>query len=101
MRTEAADGRERLFRLVRARLGKDISVEDFCREFERTYNFGVNEGELSPTEQEVFSELFDTVAWFTPLASERQELPKHFKDEKAVEAAVCKARLDLEIYPEE
>ena len=101
MRAETTEGRKRLYGLVRARLGKDISVEDFCREFERTYNFGVSEGELSPSEQEIFSELFDTVAWFTPLASERQELPKHFKDEKAVEAAVCKARLELEVYPDE
>lgn len=84
-------------KLLELELGRNVAHEDFCRAFEQTYNFGLESGDLSPTEDRVLRELFDTVAWFTPIRKERDELPTHFKNEKDVEVALAKAKAELGI----
>lgn len=85
----------RLHELLSLKLADKIDCVEFCREYEHAYNFEVREGELSAEEKEIFEELFDVVAWFTADDSARSELPTHFKDEAAVEAAVHRAQEKL------
>lgn len=85
----------RLHDLLSLKLADKISYEEFCREYERAYNLEVREGELTVEDEAVFEELFDIVAWFTADDSARSELPTHFKDEAAVEAAAHRAHQKL------
>lgn len=97
MNMDTADGRSRLYRLLAMRVGEETSFADFCREFEQVFNFEVRRGDLSPEEEKTFTEVFDTVVWYSSVASERAELPTHFKDEASVATAISKARGQLGI----
>ncbi len=93
----STDGRAHLYRLLQRNLDADKALAEFCKEYEETYNFGICEGELDREEERIFSDLFDTVAWFASDPEELAELPTHFKDSEAVRRAVAEAhdRLDL------
>src|SRR5215207_11404691 len=95
METQAAQGSRPLYDLLALKLGQEISIEAFCREFESTYNFGVSAEALTDEEERVFRSLFNVVVWYSPFPQERAEYPKHFKDEVQILEAVNHARREL------
>ena len=90
-----SSGRSKLRALMNQRLSGEINHEEFCDRYEHTYNFEVAWDELSTAEVRIFSDVFDVVAWFASDPAHRQELPSHFKDEAAVDAAVARADVEL------
>jgi hypothetical protein len=86
----------RLPELLALKLAGKIGYQAFCDDFEHAYNFEIGQKSLTLEEDEIFRELFDVVAWFTADESARNELPTHFKDEAAVEAAIQRAQARLE-----
>lgn len=88
-------GPARLHQLLSLMLAEQIECEEFCRDYEHAYNFEVGRGDLTTEEAEIFEDLFDVVAWFAADEDARSELPTHFKDRSAVEAAVRRASQKL------
>lgn len=87
--------RERLIWLMALLLGKSMSVDDFCAEYERTWNFQLNEERLSQSESELLKRVFDTVVWYTPVAEDRKNYPG-FKSESDVFTVVAEVQQQLE-----
>ena len=80
-----------IVRLLRQRLGEDISYDDFRVAVEKLYNFRLTPESLPEDELNAIEELFDAVVWYSPFPEERAQIP-HYKDEAEVDAAVEKAR---------
>ncbi len=87
--------RERLIWLMALLLGKGLSVDDFCAEYERTWNFQLNEERLSQSESELLKRVFDTVVWYTPVVEDRKNYPG-FKSESEVFTVVAEVQQQLE-----
>lgn len=88
--------RERLLRLMKLKLGVDISYDDFRIEYEDAFNFCLDKKAVSSHEFSVFQRLFDKVVWYSPFPEERLEIPNYI-GEAEMEAAVAEARRDLGI----
>lgn len=95
MTVAKAGARTRLHELLSLKLAGEIGYQAFCDDFEHAYNFEVGQEDLTREEDQIFRGLFDIVAWFTADKSARNELPTHFKDEAAVDAAVQRAHQKL------
>ena len=87
--------RERLVWLMNLLLGKRMSIDDFCAEYERTWNFQLNEESLSQSESELLKRVFDTVVWYTPVAEDRKNYPG-FQSESDVFTVVTEVQQQLE-----
>ena len=89
--------RFRLYRLLAEFRAHVIDTRTFCGEFETTYNLELEDGVLSPTENQAFAELFDRVVWYSPFPEERAKIP-HDLGETEISAAVEQAvkRLGLD-----
>lgn len=86
----------RLHYLLSLRLGEEISVEEFCSEYEYTFNFVVDPSELSENEESIFEALFDSVVWYSPIRAEREKISQ-YKSEDEIVQAVDQARTLLGI----
>ena len=85
------DAREKLVRLLHGKLGDSDSFDNFRIALEELYNFRLDRRSLPPEEQGALEELFDTVAYYSPLIYERTKIPI-YRSEDDVVAAVAKAR---------
>jgi len=75
--------------LLRQVVRGSVTAEEFSREFEHLWNFELNDAEFSTRDLDVLSDLFDIVAWYTPIAADRASYPG-FKNEGDVkQAAKC------------
>lgn len=83
--------RERLIWLMDLLLKGELSVERFCAEYEHTWNFEVDEDDLSREEAPLFEELFKVAAWYTHVIEDRKNY-SGFKSESDVLDAVVRAR---------
>lgn len=83
-------------RLLRQRLGQDITYDDFRVAVEELYNFRLTPESLPENELNAIEDLFDVVAWYSPSPEERAQIP-HYKDEAEVDAAVERARRAFQI----
>lgn len=88
--------RERLLKLLRLELGKDIGYDEFRCEFEDAFNFGLDKALVSAQEFQIFQQLFDKVVWYSPFPHERAAIPNYI-GEIEMEVAVAEARRDLRI----
>jgi hypothetical protein len=68
-------------------LRKEVSIEDFCREYEDIFNFELTRDGLSLVEHEIYEKLFDTIAWFSPDPRDHAQT-RRFTDEPGVLTAV-------------
>lgn len=86
--------RAKLFWLIELYLSDHHDVETFCKEFERTYNFEVDRGELSADKLAVFGDLFNKVTMFSPFENDLKTYPLYVSKEQ-IKAAVAAARAKL------
>ncbi|MDB6167386.1 MAG: hypothetical protein JWM88_250 [Verrucomicrobia bacterium] len=54
-----------------------MDAPSFAGNFEQVYNLELNKADLSATEAAAFANLFEKVAWFTPIEEERQKIPNY------------------------
>ena len=87
MTEHAESPRERLYWLLRLLQQGQLGTEEFCQEFEQTYNFELDKEDLSSAEAVAFAALFDKVVWFSPFAEDRGRIPNYL-GEAEVRAAV-------------
>ena len=86
-------GRLKLYWLIDLYLSGHHDVRTFCREFERTYNFEVQDSELAIREQSAFSELFNKVIMFSPFEAELKNVPIYVSAEAIKAAATATKRV--------
>lgn len=86
-----SDPRTRLYALIERLCEGAASVEEFCSQFERTYNFEIDKAQLSDAESSAFSALFDKIVWYSPFPEERKKIPNYL-GEKDILAAVNGAK---------
>lgn len=79
--------REKLLHLMQALVSDGLSVQEFCAEYERVWNFELEPSALAGDEDRVFRRVFDTAAWYTPVEEDRASYPG-FRDEESVLAVV-------------
>jgi hypothetical protein len=84
--------RRDLEKLLSVELGRNLSHNDFRIAFEELYNFQLNPDDYSDDEWDALSTLFDVVARYSPILSDRLLYPGTYRDEQEVEAAVAEAR---------
>ena len=76
-----------LFRRVK---NGEVSVFDFCTEYENLFNFELDRSILPIADEKAFEGLFDTAAWYSPHSDERAKIP-NYVDEATVLLAVQRA----------
>jgi hypothetical protein len=84
------EARERLIQLMKDVLDRRIMVDEFCREYERVWNFELKAAELRQGEASLFERVFDAAAWYTPVEEDRKAYPG-FKSEEAILGHVAEA----------
>jgi hypothetical protein len=84
---DRASARQRLYDLLCLLEAASVTVEHFCAAFETIFNLELDKSELSPAEHATFSELFEKVVWYSPLADERARIPHYLGEEEIREAA--------------
>jgi len=82
--------REILISIIAAFQHDEIGVESFCKQYETAFNLDIDKAELANSERRIFQELFEAVAWYTPLSEDRLAYPG-FQDEIAISNAVNRA----------
>ncbi len=93
---ESLSPRDRLYELLRLKIGKDLSFQEFCSDFEDTYNLRLDAASVSGQELAAFKALFDVVVWYSPFPPERNQIP-NYKSEAEIYAAVERTRNELGI----
>lgn len=88
------DTREKLVNLMRQVRRKELRIDEFCREYESTWNFELQPGEAGDREAELLKAVFDVVVLFSPYEEERERYPG-YKSEAAVLGAVDQALQEL------
>jgi hypothetical protein len=89
-------GKEKLYWLIRLFVSDHHNIRTFCSEFEKTYNFEVDDAELSAQERTVFAELFNKVIYNSPFPEEIKIYPAYQSAEQ-IRDAVRTAQLALNI----
>lgn len=79
--------RIKLHRLLREFQAGGLGTEDFCAQFERTYNLELDKGTLSPGETTAFGQLFEQVIWYSPFPEDRAEYPGYRNEADIARAA--------------
>src|SRR5262245_3725371 len=95
MSVEQREPRQRLRWLLSLAADGELSIKEFCEQFERTYNLELDKRALPATEAKVFGDLFEQVVWYSPFPEERADVPNYRSEEQikaAVEAAVSTLR---------
>jgi hypothetical protein len=87
-------GSQLLRKLLCDFLSGKLEIERFCRDVEVAYNNAIDERALTTAEQPIFEKLFDEVAWFSPFAEEREEVP-HLRNEEQILRAALSAESEL------
>jgi len=81
---------DRLFWLMRLVHRRELSVEAFCREFERCYVLELDRATIGAREATALALVFDRAAWYTPFPRDRRQYPGYVGD-AAVLTAVATA----------
>jgi hypothetical protein len=68
-------GRAKLYWLIDLYTSGHHDVGTFCKEFEQTYNFEVDNSELSADELTAFANLFEKVTVYSPFKEELKTVP--------------------------
>jgi hypothetical protein len=73
--------------LLNSLLNNEISVEVFCIEFEKSYNFELRQLHLSDNAHIALESLFNKVVYFSPFPNERQQIPNYLDEQEILTAA--------------
>jgi hypothetical protein len=87
-------GRELLHKLVSDYLEGRIDTALFCDNFETAFNFDVDRDHLTPTDEDVFRNLFQQVVYYSPFPEERARIPS-CRSEEQIRQAASDARTQL------
>lgn len=79
------DPRKRLHELISLLLEQAISVEEFCRQFETTYNIELDKSQLRGSESTAFAVLFNKVVWYSPFPEERKRIPNYLGEQDVLD----------------
>ena len=82
--------RDKLIGLMKQLRSHEILVEEFAPKYEQAWNFELKGGDVDAAEAEVFKQVFDIAAWYTPYEEDRESYPG-FKSEAAVMGTVEQA----------
>lgn len=89
--------REKIHKLLRLQLGRDIGYDEFRVQFEELFNFGLSRSEVPAREFELLQRLFDTVILYSPFEHDRERYKGFYRDEKQVATVVEEVRQGLGI----
>lgn len=62
-----------------------LSVDTFCSIYETLWNFDRDYSGLTDQQQSALADLFQTVAWFTPVEEDRNAYPGFKGEEEVIE----------------
>lgn len=68
----------------------EILAEEFAPKYEQVWNFELRSGDVDEAEAEIFKQVFDIAAWYTPYEEDRESNPG-FKSEAAATGTVEQA----------
>jgi CRISPR/Cas system CSM-associated protein Csm2 small subunit len=68
--------------------GRD--TQEFCSAYEHTFNFEIDQGELTDNEFRIFQTVFDEVVLYSPFEDDRARYPG-YRDEHAIRNVVVHA----------
>ena len=83
----------RLHRLLHQFRARALGTQDFCTQFEHTYNLELDKSTLSSNEAAAFGPLFEEVIWFSPFPEDRAEYPGYRSEADITRAADLAAYL--------
>jgi hypothetical protein len=87
--------RDELIKALCLRLGEDIGYDDFRMLVEDIYNFRLDHSLIPKHELEIFEQLFDAVARYSPFIHDREAYPTMYKDEGQIDEVVGQVRRAL------
>lgn len=90
----AGRGVDVLYTLIRGVTERRIPVDRFCSLYEATYNWDVEEVEMTGLEAEAFARLFDAVVLYSPFPDDRRDYAG-YQSEDDIFAAAQDARIAL------
>ena len=85
---------ERALRLMDEFLDGRLPTEEFCSRFEQLWNFDRDDSGVTPWQRRLLEQLFDTVAWYSPVEADRRSNPA-FKDDASIQAETRRIRDQL------
>ncbi len=77
----------RLYRILQKAESNEVSVIQFCEDYERIYNLELEKKNLSRKENVAFKALFDKVVWFSPYPEDRKNISSYL-DENEIMLAI-------------
>ncbi|MDQ8734835.1 magnesium and cobalt transport protein CorA [Paenibacillus sp. LHD-38] len=87
---EQRTSKERLYWLIELQRLKKIEMDNFCREFQSTYDHDLEFEELNGQERLLFSELARASSRYSPFEQERILYPNVYTDEEEIERIINK-----------
>jgi hypothetical protein len=94
-------GKDKLYWLIRLFVSDHHDLRTFCREFETTYNFEVDDSELSVQERAVFGDLFNKVILYSPFPEEIKIYPAYQSTEQIRDAVrTAQVALNINVQPD-
>lgn len=85
-----------LIRLIDLFLAEQISISDFCTQYETAWNFELKKTGLAKDIAESLESVFDLVTWYTPISEDR-EAYSGFKNKDQVTEEVRRIRATMRI----
>jgi hypothetical protein len=71
-----------------------LSVAEFCARYEKAWNFERDESQMSERDARIFEQVFDSVAWYTPIVEDRRASGR-FKSEADILGEIERHREEL------
>jgi hypothetical protein len=84
----------RAVQLFERLLSSDLSVSEFCDQYEPLWNFDLFSSSELGVKASVFEKVFDAVVWYSPFPEDRASYPG-FKDEESIIAIVREALAEI------
>jgi hypothetical protein len=90
--------KEQLYYLLEAYAKGEYEVQTFCHAFEEVFFPDIPADELTTYELEVFEELGEKVARFSPFEEDLKKYPKTYFSSIAIDQAITESRVKLAKY---
>jgi hypothetical protein len=77
---------QKLYELIKLAKSDEITIKDFCEQFERIYNLELDRKIVPKNELGKLAALFDKVVWYSPYEDERKVIPNYLGEEEIRQA---------------
>ncbi|MGP1352058.1 MAG: hypothetical protein ACTS1Z_01935 [Parasphingopyxis sp.] len=75
-----------LKKLISSFLNGQINTSKFCSNFETLYNENDIDDAITPQENELFDNIFNTVTWYSPFPEEREKIANYIGEHEVFNA---------------